>query len=98
MPAPREIGWGMPAAMTAVLLVLLFGYLGAYYALLEPSVGFGEFESTVPGVVVLALERHPSYRLNWPIVAAFFSPAHQLDRQLRPGYWYSENWTCEDTR
>jgi hypothetical protein len=65
------------AVILASLLLMVGAYMGAYYAMLEPvPTVFGDppFE--------------PVYTIDGAV--NFFSPANNIDRLIRPGYWGDE--------
>ena len=67
----------------AVLLVLLGGYVGAYYGLMKPDsvsvVLDARFHISMRPVTV------PVYSASW--LHSFFAPIHRLDRRIRPHMW-----------
>ena len=68
----------------AALLVLLVGYVGAYYWMVMP-LGFG---SMVP-YYTLPMTKAPYVYPHAPdsAVGKFFTPIHWLDRRIRPRAW-----------
>jgi hypothetical protein len=71
----KELGY---AIGFVVLLAAI--YVGAYYATVEPAtLWLGPY----PNQDKMAI---PTYHL--PNCESFFSPAHEMDKRLRPDVWY----------
>lgn len=69
---------------TGCWLALLVLYFSAYTALLNPKkMGFCSLGSTGSPWC-----RIPNYRWNSRVIERLFSPAHRVDRMLRPNYWF----------
>ena len=82
MPKPRtNAGW-----LVATLMVIAFpvGYMGAYYAMLEPEpklkLAYDPFD-------YYAADYVPVYRADGERIGRFFWLAHRLDRRFRPSHW-----------
>jgi hypothetical protein len=75
--------------LLSLFVVLFAGYMGAYYCMVVPTWLYVEIP-TGGGYIV----EHCSYTVGGrpiPIaVTAILSPAHQLDRRLRPDTWLQE--------
>jgi hypothetical protein len=74
----------VPWIAGAVLLVLIGGYVGAYYWMIKPF-GFGN----ISPFYNLRTTKGPYHYLHAPdsVVGKFFAPAHWLDRLIRPHVW-----------
>ncbi len=56
-------------------------YMGAYYALLEPTSVFSlAYDGT-------GFKQMPDYSIGGEGVQTFFNPIHCLDRLVRPSHW-----------
>jgi hypothetical protein len=85
-------------AVVLALVLLIGGYMGAYYAMLKE--GWEPRYSGVPhpptksadefAAAVFDFEMAPAYRIDGEIVVSMFWPAHQLDRVIRPKRWSFE--------
>jgi hypothetical protein len=69
-------------AVVLAVVLLLGGYMGAYYAMLD-YVGFRIPAGRKPWEWEVA----PFYRIEGDAVAAVLWPAQQIDRRIRPGCW-----------
>jgi hypothetical protein len=82
MTSPRKPGVVLPGAVA--LTVLLGLYVGAYYAMVEPTATYAKGVLFPPNII-------PVYRVkaNWYLDEAgwVFAPIHWLDRRLRPEIW-----------
>jgi hypothetical protein len=80
--------WFMAAIASSVLLVLLGGYVGMYYATVVPTAIGLEAERS-DGVTVTMPYMTDVYRiLIDPGTAQWvFGPIHNFDRQFRPHVW-----------
>jgi hypothetical protein len=71
-------------------LVLIGGYIGAYYAAVRPTFSLGDvvvsYNEALWAGGDTPLEIVSSHR-RW---IRFFAPAHWLDRRLRPHVWGTE--------
>ena len=84
MPRARtNAGW--LAALLLVIVLLLAGYMGAYYGMLEGQMGvvrhgdYRDFGFDYPSV--------PFYRGHNEWLEMVFTPANTIDRWIRPEYW-----------
>jgi hypothetical protein len=75
---------GIVACVAAAALFVAL-YVGAYFALSEPSSVY--YSSDASGVVTFRLQ---SFRYGGSRVEPFFWPLTQIDRLIRPGYWRRE--------
>lgn len=83
----RRAGPIIAAMLVAIPLLLFASYMGSYYAMLEgrdtlppPASFWWQNEN-------YTTEYIPKYRLENELIENSFSPANQLDRLIRPGYW-----------
>jgi hypothetical protein len=77
-PPMRRPNLAPVAAVVAVLVLLLAGYMGAYYAMLEGR----DYKVVTRHYVADSI---PLYRDNGAIVNGLFWPA----RRIRPNHWSS---------
>ena len=75
MTEPRKPSLILPVAGAVLLLA---GYVGAYYAMVYPYDGMALFPSRRNGTVSWGVR---------PAWERFFAPIHWLDRRLRPDVW-----------
>ena len=81
MPRARSnIGW---LAVVLAILLLLAGYMGSYYGMLCGHVYLADTSAVSIGDIYLG----PEYRFEHGFVRSVLSPAHQIDRWLRPDHW-----------
>jgi hypothetical protein len=73
---------GLPLLLV-VLLLLPVLYVAGYLSLLAPQAGSVNW--TFSNV---AIRRAAGYRWGGQKEETFFRPVHELDRLVRPGYWY----------
>src|SRR5262245_30397897 len=86
MSEPRRASLAIPVAVT--IAVVLAVYFGSYR--LTVTVARTPVDIVKNPVAVLISRHTPSYTHNQRLEAAlavFFSPAHWLDRELRPDVW-----------
>ena len=83
MTSPRKSGFVLPVAVT--LAVLLGLYVGAYYAMVEPIPAQKYVLSKGAYSAVPTFLATYSRWDDW--LTPLFSPAHWLDRRIRPHVW-----------
>ncbi|MCC7425201.1 MAG: hypothetical protein IT428_33440 [Planctomycetaceae bacterium] len=71
---PKSVPW----IGIVLLIVLIGGYVGAYYRTVRKGMYSG-----------MPLPPFPRYSMG-PRFDWFFRPAHWVDRRLRPNYWSSK--------
>ena len=72
-------------AIVAILWMAFAGYFGAYYAMLRERV-----YDVSPFWMKARFQirsTSPAYHLESPAIDLSFSPAHELDRKIRPDFW-----------
>jgi hypothetical protein len=80
-------GGALGAAAAAALGVLLL-YAGAYLALVERHFVAVSMARSIPRAGCFA-----DYRAGGRFARAFFTPAHAIDRRIRPAFWDDE-WSA----
>ena len=71
-------------ALAALLCLLLCGYVGAYFAVVQPITTTSHFARSYPHRSMSVTEA--SYPQEW--MERLFAPIHQLDRKwFRPTVW-----------
>jgi hypothetical protein len=70
--------WALAGVVVGSVLLLLAGYVGAYYAMVD---GIEVAASGPPSAVAI----YP--QCSWLDLGSFFEPIHEIDRKLRPGFW-----------
>ena len=89
MSEPKKRGSEWPIWM-GVALVMLAAYGGAYSAIVTPDMPVNGGIKIIPGVPKMLVAPRPGYfhsRGSSPPLDAFFWPANQVDRLLRPERW-----------
>ena len=73
-------------ATLATIVFLLCGYLGGYFALVEPNITVAESDT---GLIGVSVEDH--YRVGGRFAESVFWPINQLDRNVRTEKWQLPN-------
>jgi hypothetical protein len=69
------------AITTAVVILLLIGYMLSYFALVD------RVALSSGGLLGSSYVLGPHYAIEGETVYHFFAPAHWIDQRLRPNYW-----------
>lgn len=79
----------LPYAMIVIIaLLLLVGYVGSYFALMETqTVQTMDAAGRPTSIVEPAYGLSPETAKTRGALRKIYSPLHAIDRQLRPSYW-----------
>ena len=73
--------------VAAALCVLVAIYAGSYLVIVTPKRTVTRMFDTEGLADVVTPEVYPEYRIGGAVAPCLFWPAHELDRQVRPGTW-----------
>jgi hypothetical protein len=87
MSEPRKPSLILPVAVA--MLLLLAGYVGAYYWLLDVAFDSADHVTLVPiyySIYFSERFEYDSWEWSWRLTP-FFAPIHWFDRRIRPHVW-----------